>query len=191
MDLTSGAAPLGSDDGDASESVSDLACAARIDTAVLITGDHGAEAQTIAKAIHRRSRRAEGPLMMIDCAATSDAALESQLFGAAVDEDAAHETGGFLEQAHRGTMFLARVDAMSLRLQSRLFEFLDRCEVRRAGAEGAPARVDVRLIASAGRSLFARGVGVSFRQDLFYRLNTIHLVMPAECREGGVEPNIG
>lgn len=164
----------------AADAVDDLACAAGADAAVLITGVPDADVRAVANTIHRRSRRALGPLMTIDCAAVPDAVLESQLFGAALSDgiDATGATRGFFEQADRGTMFLARVDALSLTLQSRLFEFLDCCEVRRAGAERAHARVDVRVIASAEDRLFNRAVGESFRQDLFYRLNTIHLVMP-------------
>jgi DNA-binding NtrC family response regulator len=166
-------------EGGAHRSLPDLTCAERTDAPVLITGDRDADLQMVAKAIHRGSRRAGGPLMMLDCVEASEAIIESRLFGLAELDAASGPAASFLEHANRGTLFIGRVDAMSAKLQTRLFEFLDECKVRRAGAERAHARVDVRLISSA-RSAFAQRVGVSFRQDLFYRLNTIHIVVPPD-----------
>jgi len=167
----------GRPDVDARPWLPDLTCAARSDAPVLITGDRDADLRTVATAIHRGSRRARGPLMMIDCAEASDVVIESRLFGTAAD-GAAGTTPGLFDQADRGTLFLVRVDAMSGKLQARLLEFLEGCQVRRVGAQRAHARVDVRLISSAARRLFEQRVGAGFRRDLFYRLNTIHLVVP-------------
>ena len=122
----------GVDEGGAYGSVPDLTCAERTDAPVLITGDRDADVEMMARAIHRGSRRARGPLIMLDCVEASDAVVESRLFGMAA-LDAAAPPAGFLEQANRGTLFIGRVDAMSPKLQTRLFEFLDECEVRRAG----------------------------------------------------------
>ena len=89
------------------------------------------------------------------------------------------DTRGFLEQAHGGTIFMANIGALGPALQARLLQFLQHGEIRRVGADLAHAKVDVRVISSADRRLFEQTESMRFREDLYYRLNVLHLVMPA------------
>lgn len=159
----------------------DLASAARCHLPVLISGDHEADARAIANAIHGRSFRRVQPFVAVNCMEMPDADLASRLFGRPARRDDGTDDGrGLLELAHRGTIFMAHIDAMGVKLQERLLRFLERGEVRRSDLDRAPARLDVRFITFAGPNLFAQRVGVSFRPDLFYRLNTIHLILPRQ-----------
>ena len=166
--------------GGVSELGRELACAAQSDMPVLITGADADDNRGIAEVIHRRSRRAGAPFLTVDCAATSESMLESTLFGCACGgaEDAARGTLGCLERAHCGTVFIANIDAMSARLQTRLMQFLDSGEIRRVGDLPVHRKVDVRVMTSTESNLFARTAHMSFREDLFYRLNVMHLVIP-------------
>jgi DNA-binding NtrC family response regulator len=154
----------------------ELACAARCDTPVLITCVDDAEDRAVAEAIHRRSSRAIAPFVTIDCGRRSEAALESQLFGCG-DAAGVDAIRGGLELAHGGTVFLANIDELSPRLQAAMFEFLGSGEIRRAGESFVHRKVDVRVIASDASRLTARS-GFTLNEDLFYRLNVIHLVAP-------------
>jgi two-component system, NtrC family, response regulator AtoC len=167
----------------------DLTCAVRCDARVLITGDRDAGTRELAEMIHRGSRRAAGRFRTIDCAAATDEVLEARLFGRARGSAAGADgaaTRGLLEQAHGGTLFLANVGAIGPRLQRRLLTFLEDGQVQRVGADRPHTRVDVRVISSADRDLFARAEALRFSDDLFYRLNVVHLVMPAGGRRDDV-----
>jgi DNA-binding NtrC family response regulator len=159
----------------------DLTCAVRCDARVLITGDSGPGKKKIAETIHRGSRRAARRFVSVDCAATTDNLLEWKLFGRAranvpgPDRD----TRGLLEQADGGTIFLANVGAVGPTLQARLARFLENGQIRRVGADQSHTVVDVRVIASADRDLFAETEGGRFNADLYYRLNVMHLLIPA------------
>jgi transcriptional regulator with PAS, ATPase and Fis domain len=158
----------------------DLACAFRCDARVLITGESGVGTRALARLIHRNSRRAAGQFLTIDCAAIPDVLLESKLFGHA--RDSVHgldrDTRGVLEFAHGGTIFMANIGAIGLTLQARLLQFLEHGEIRRVGADLPHAKVDVRVISSADGLLFEQTELMTFRADLYYRLNVMHLVMP-------------
>jgi DNA-binding NtrC family response regulator len=156
----------------------ELACAAQSDMPTLITGADGDDNRGIAEVIHRRSRRAGAPFLTIDCAATSESMLESTLFGCSGADGAARGALGCLERAHCGTVLIANVDAMSAGLQARLMQFLENGEIRRVGELPVHRKVDVRVITSAACDLFAQTARMSFREDLFYRLNVMHLVVP-------------
>jgi DNA-binding NtrC family response regulator len=155
----------------------ELACAARFDTGVLITGVDESEDRAVAEAIHRRSRRAIGPFVTINCTRRPEYVVESAVFGRACD-NADGATRGCLELAHGGTIFLANVDAASARLQGLLLQFLESGEIRRVGQDCVHRKVDVRMIASVGSGLPVDRAHVSLREELFYRLNTLHLVVP-------------
>jgi DNA-binding NtrC family response regulator len=162
----------------------DLACAAQSDVRILITGNDGVGKRSVAKAVHRWSRRRRAPFLTIDCAATSDALLESKLFGrAACAEGITGSTRGCLERADGGTLFMANIGAMSVRLQARLLQFLESGEIRRVG-DGVRTTVDVRVIAGTDWNLLAHRSDIRFREDLFYRLNVMHLVIPALRQPG-------
>jgi Nif-specific regulatory protein len=163
-----------------------IARAAPSDATVLIRGESGTGKELVARALHRSSRRSEGPFVAINCATLSETLLESELFG--------HEKGAFtgalvtkpgkLEVAHRGTVFLDEIGEIPLPLQAKLLRALELREFERVGGT-RPIRVDVRLLAATHRDLEAAIGDGSFRQDLFYRLNVLSVTLPqlAERRE--------
>ena len=155
----------------------DIQWAARSDAKVLITGESGVGKEVVAKSIHEHSARARQPLVTINCAGIPDTLLASELFGHARGSftDAHRERKGYLEQANRGTVFLDEVGEMSLQMQSMLLRFLENGEIQRVGSETRNARVDVRVICATNRTLLDRVKTGEFREDLFYRLNVIHI----------------
>lgn len=149
------------------------------DATVLVSGESGTGKEMVAGAIHYNSSRKDGPFIKINCAAISEGLLESELFG--------HEKGAFtgalrrregsFKQAHRGTLFLDEVSEMSLAMQAKLLRVIQEREFTRVGGEEV-IRVDVRIIAATNRDLAQMVRERTFREDLFYRLNVIHLSVP-------------
>jgi DNA-binding NtrC family response regulator len=167
----------------------DIQWAARSDAKVLITGESGVGKEVVAKSIHQRSARARQPLVAINCAGIPDTLLASELFGHARGSftDAHRERKGYLEQAHRGTVFLDEVGEMSLQMQALLLRFLENGEIQRVGSEARNMRVDVRVICATNRSLLDSVKAGTFREDLFYRLNVIHIpLQPLRVRRDDV-----
>ncbi len=154
--------------------------ASRSEAKVLITGESGVGKEIVARMIHQRSRRAHMPLVTINCAGVPDSLLESELFGHVRGSftDAYRDKRGWLEQAQGGTIFLDEVGEMSLRMQALLLRFLENGEIQRVGSERVASVVDVRVIAATNRNLLARVGEQSFREDLYYRLNVIHVAIP-------------
>ncbi|HEY4128439.1 MAG TPA: nitrogen regulation protein NR(I) [Gammaproteobacteria bacterium] len=146
----------------------------------LITGESGTGKELVARALHRHSPRARQPFIALNTAAIPAELLESELFG--------HERGAFtgannrrlgrFEQAHEGTLFLDEIGDMSPALQTRLLRVLAEGEFYRVGGHEA-IKVDVRIIAATHQDLGARVEQGSFREDLFHRLNVVHVHMPA------------
>jgi transcriptional regulator with PAS, ATPase and Fis domain len=130
--------------------------------------------------IHQRSSRSRSPLVTINCAGVPDSLLESELFGHVRGSftDAYRDKKGWLEQAQSGTIFLDEIGEMSLRMQALLLRFLENGEIQRVGAERATSIVNVRVIAATNRNLLARIAEKEFREDLYYRLNVIHIPIP-------------
>jgi transcriptional regulator with GAF, ATPase, and Fis domain len=161
--------------------------AARTESKVLITGESGVGKEIATGLIHQASRRGRGPLVTINCAAITETLLESELFG--------HERGSFtgayrdrvglLELANRGTVFLDEIGEMSLRMQGLLLRFLETGEIQRVGSVRMGPRVDVRVIAATNRNLLDHVAAKTFRDDLFYRLNVFHIVVPPLRERGG------
>jgi two-component system response regulator FlrC len=153
---------------------------ARADASVLISGESGTGKEVLARHIHRKSRRAGGPFVALNCAAIPENLLESELFG--------HEKGAFsgalarrlgkFEAAHRGTLLLDEISEMDVRLQAKLLRALQEREIDRLGGS-APVRVDVRILATTNRDLTAEVKRGSFREDLYFRLNVVSLRIPA------------
>jgi DNA-binding NtrC family response regulator len=154
--------------------------ASRSDAKVLITGESGVGKEVVAQLIHQQSRRGRAPLITINCAGVPDSLLATEMFGHTRGSftDAHRNTTGWLEKAHRGTIFMDEIGEMSLSMQSLLLRFLENGEIQRVGSERQSTRVDVRLIAATNRRLADRIATGEFREDLFYRLNVIHIDIP-------------
>ena len=146
---------------------------------VLIQGESGTGKELFAKYIHEKSSRSAAPFIAINCAALPENLLESELFG--------HEKGAFtgaisrklgkFELAHNGTLFLDEITEMQIHLQAKLLRVLQEKMVDRVGGV-QPVNVDVRVIATTNRNASESVEKGEFRQDLFYRLNTIPIVIP-------------
>jgi transcriptional regulator with GAF, ATPase, and Fis domain len=158
----------------------DVECAARSDAKVLITGETGVGKEVVSRLIHQRSARASAPLVTLNCAGLPDSLLESELFGHVRGSftGAYRDKPGLLEMAPNGTVFLDEVGEMSTRMQVVLLRFLESGEIQRIGADRSHARVNVRLITATNRDLQAQIAAGGFREDLYFRLNVIRLVIP-------------
>jgi DNA-binding NtrC family response regulator len=154
--------------------------AARSDAKVLITGASGVGKEVVAHLIHTRSRRRHAPMLTINCAAMPDTLLESELFGHARGSftDAYRDKRGLFEAANGGTVFLDEVGEMSLRMQALLLRFLETGEIQRVGDDRHRASANVRVVAATNRRLPERIQSGDFREDLYYRLNVIHITIP-------------
>lgn len=149
------------------------------DVTVLITGESGTGKELVARAIHFNSRRLGKPFLAINCAAIPRELLESELFGyekGAFTGATERKTGKF-EQAAGGTLFLDEIGDMPLELQAKLLRVLQEREVTRMGGSGA-IPVDVRIIAATNQDLQEKVGARAFREDLFYRLNVVPIVLP-------------
>jgi two-component system, NtrC family, nitrogen regulation response regulator NtrX len=157
-----------------------IAVAAPTTGRVLIHGESGAGKELVARAIHARSTRAEGPFVEVNCAAVPEELIESELFG--------HERGAFtgavarrrgkFELADGGTLFLDEIGDMSLKTQAKVLRALEEQAFERVGGKET-IRVDVRVITASNQNLQELIVAGKFREDLFYRLNVIPIEVPA------------
>ncbi|MGZ8938923.1 MAG: sigma-54 dependent transcriptional regulator, partial [Limisphaerales bacterium] len=157
----------------------DAALVANSDSRVLISGESGAGKEVLADVIHAWSPRASGPFVKVNCAAIPENLLESELFG--------HEKGAFtgasaarvgrFEQASGGTLFLDEIAELSLPLQAKLLRAIQDGRIHRVGSN-RETKVDLRLIAASNRNLEDEVKQGRFREDLFYRLNVIELIVP-------------
>jgi two-component system, NtrC family, response regulator AtoC len=146
---------------------------------VLVTGESGTGKELIAEALHRASKRNPHPLVKVSCAALPETLLETELFG--------HEKGSFtgamtmrkgrFETANKGTIFLDEIGEMTLGTQTKLLRILQEREFERIGSN-TPIKIDIRVIAATNRNLSEEVAQSKFREDLYYRLNVIHIHMP-------------
>ena len=155
------------------------------DISVLITGETGTGKELIARAIHRRSLRVDGPFVVVNCGAIPENLMESELFGhvrGAFTGAVATREGKF-QQADKGTLFLDEIGEMPLALQVKLLRALQEKVVMKVG-DNKTESVDIRVVAATNRDLEEEIKKGSFREDLFYRLNVVNLHLPA-LRERG------
>ena len=153
---------------------------ARSDAKVLITGESGVGKEIVARSIHTLGPRAPMPFAPVNCAGLPETLLESELFGHVKGSftGAYRDKPGKLETAHTGMVFLDEVGEMTLRMQGLLLRFLETGELQKVGADGGSRHVDVRVIAATNRNLRELISQGQFRDDLYYRLNVIHIVVP-------------
>jgi DNA-binding NtrC family response regulator len=146
---------------------------------VLVTGESGTGKELIARAIHYNSTRATGPFVGVNLAAVPEGLIESELFGhkKGAFTDARADKPGLFVEADGGTIFLDEIGELALPLQAKLLRVLQEHEVRPLGAT-RNQRVDVRVIAATNKNLETMLADGSFREDLYYRLNVIHLDLP-------------
>jgi DNA-binding NtrC family response regulator len=150
------------------------------EASILITGESGVGKEVMARYLHKRSKRAEGAFISVNCAAIPENLLESELFG--------HEKGAFtgalarrigkFEEADGGTLLLDEISEMDVRLQAKLLRALQEREIDRVGGS-KPVKVNIRVIATSNRDLTAAVTQGRFREDLLYRLNVVNLRLPA------------
>jgi two-component system nitrogen regulation response regulator NtrX len=172
-DLVGGAAPLAQLRG-AIEKV------APTGSRVLITGPAGAGKEVAARMIHARSRRADGPFLVLNCATLNPSRFEEELFGveSGADPTTQPRRAGVLERAHGGTLLLDEVADMPLETQGKIVRALQEQGFERIGG-GTRVKVDVRVLSTTNRDLAAEIAGGRFREDLFYRLAVVPLRVPA------------
>ena len=156
-----------------------VAAIAPFNTTVLITGETGTGKEMVARAIHQQSPRRGRPLVALNCAAVPEQLLEDELFGHVKGAFTGAQTPreGRFEQADGGTLFLDEIGDMSLPLQSKLLRVLQEREFEKLGSSRT-IKVDVRIIAATSANLESRIGEGSFRPDLYYRLNVVHLRLP-------------
>ncbi len=163
-----------------------LARGAPPDVWVLLTGENGTGKELAARALHAGSRRADAPMIAVNCAAIPEELIESELFG--------HEKGAFtsadqaragrFEMANNGTLFLDEIGDMSLKTQAKILRILQEQSFERVGGTRT-IKVDVRVIAATNKNLEEAIAAGTFREDLYYRLRVVPLHLPPLRERGG------
>ncbi len=150
------------------------------DANILITGENGTGKDLLAREIHRLSKRATGPIEIVDMGAVIETLFESELYGHAKGAftDAKTDRAGKFETAHGGTLFLDEIGNLPYHLQAKLLTSLQLRRIIRVGTN-TPRDIDIRLICATNRNLPQMVADGEFRQDLFYRINTVTIELPA------------
>ena len=163
---------------------------ARTDANILITGENGTGKEMLAREIHRLSPRRDEALMCVDMGAITETLFESELFGhvKGAFTDARTDRAGKFEAASGGTLFLDEIGNLTYALQSKLLTVIQNRKVGRVGSN-TPLPIDIRLICATNRNLQQMVTEGSFREDLLYRINTIHVeIPPLRERPEDIEP---
>src|SRR5436190_8784602 len=149
-------------------------------TTILLEGENGTGKDLVAKTLHYQSTRQAEPFIAINCAAIPETLLESELFGyeKGAFTDARSQKRGIFELADRGTLFLDEIGEIPLMLQAKLLRVLEEQSFRRLGGL-KDIQLDLRVVAATNRNLREAVANGAFRQDLFFRLNVIHIIIPA------------
>lgn len=179
------------DSGSMKEIFSLIRQVAPTSASVLITGESGTGKELVARAIHNLSNRSTGPFVAMNCAALPESLVESELFG--------HEKGAFtgalgrmagcFEQAHNGTLLLDEIGEMPMGTQAKLLRVIEESSVRRLGGT-ADIPINTRVLAATNRSPLAAIQAGHLREDLYYRLNVIHIQLPPLRERKGDIPAI-
>lgn len=153
---------------------------AKSDTTILVSGESGTGKEVTAKAIHTRSSRADGPFVPVNCGAIPESLIESELFGHkhGAFTGATSDHGGLFRQADGGTLFLDEIGELPLQMQAKLLRALQEKRVRPVGSD-RDIKINVRIIAATNRDLSRMVSEGRFREDLYYRLNVVHVRIPA------------
>lgn len=170
---------IGTSDG-ISQVLEMISQVAPVDISVLITGDSGTGKEIVAKAIHKSSKRYNDPLVVVNCGAIPEGIIESELFGHKKGSftGAGSDRKGYFEEANKGTIFLDEIGETPLETQVKLLRVLESGEFMRVG-EAKTRRTDVRVIAATNKNLSELVKNNQFRQDLYFRLKTVNIHIPA------------
>ena len=157
-----------------------IAQVAPVDISVLVTGESGTGKEIIAKTIHQFSKRKNENLIIVNCGAIPEGIIESEMFGHKKGSftGAGEDRKGYFEQANKGTIFLDEIGEAPLETQVKLLRVLESGEFMRVG-EAKTRRTDVRVIAATNKNLSKLVQNGEFRQDLYFRLKTVNIKLPA------------
>ena len=157
-----------------------VAQVAPVDISVLLTGESGTGKEIFAKAIHQNSKRSHEPMVTVNCGAIPEGIIESELFGhkKGAYTDAKGDRKGYFETANKGTIFLDEIGETPLETQVKLLRVIESGEFMPVG-ESKIKKTDVRIIAATNKDLSELVSKGKFRQDLFYRLNTVSIILPS------------
>jgi DNA-binding NtrC family response regulator len=172
------------------EAIRDLVSqVAPTNSTVLITGESGTGKEILARTVHKMSKRKDQSFVIVDCGTIPAGLVESELFGyvSGAFTGATRDKRGLLEQGHKGTVFLDEVGEFPLDLQVKLLRVLQDGEIRKVGSDKV-TKLDLRVVAATNKELEREVRLGRFRQDLFYRLNVVHIEMPPlRVRSGDIE----
>lgn len=163
-----------------------VAKVAPTDVPVLILGESGTGKEVTARCIHRLSKRAKKPFVVVDCAALPESIIESELFGydKGAFTGADNPRAGKFEQANTGTLFLDEIGNLSLPIQAKLLRFLQEPQIERLGSRKGPIKLDVRVLAATNLDMEKAVAAGTFREDLYHRLKVFVVDLPALRQRG-------